>query len=94
MEDVYEKLYKRNTKRRFSFLYTELITEMLLEKYYGIFEKETKESILNEVVGLRYFTKKEIDNIFNNAIKLLEIKYNLQVIDLNPIKFEKLKDEK
>lgn len=85
-----DEVYKKDTRRSFKYLYTEIITEMLLSKYYCSYEDETKENILSEVIGLKYFTKKEIDIIFDNAIKLLEIKYNIQVINLVPIEFKNL----
>lgn len=87
-----DDIYKRDTKIKFIFLYTELITEILLSKYECGYNNETKESILNEIIGLKYFTKKEINIIFNKAIKLLEIKYNIQIINLNPIEFKNINE--
>lgn len=85
-----DKIYSNDLKRKYIFLYTELITEILLSNYEWVYENETKESILNEIIGLRYFNKEEIDLIFNNAIKLVEIKYNLQITSLNPIQYKNI----
>lgn len=85
-----DKIYSNDLKRKYIFLYTELITEILLSNYEQAYENETKESILNEIIGLRYFKKEEIDLIFNNAIKLVEIKYNLQITSLNPIQYKNI----
>lgn len=85
-----DKIYSNDLKRKYIFLYTELITEILLANYEWAYENETKESILNEIIGLRYFKKEEIDLIFNNAIKLVEIKYNLQITSLNPIQYKNI----
>lgn len=85
-----DKIYSNDLKRKYTYLYTELITEILLSNYEWAYENETKESILNEIIGLRYFNKEEIDLIFNNAIKLVEIKYNLQITSLNPIQYKNI----
>lgn len=85
-----DRIYSNDLKWKYIFLYTELITEILLANYEWAYENETKESILNEKIGLRYFKIEEIDLIFNNAIKLVEIKYNLQITSLNPIQYKNI----
>ena len=53
-----------------------------------MYENINRKDVLNELPSLRDFTKKKIDEIYENAIKLLHIKYNVEIIQDNPFVFK------
>ena len=53
-----------------------------------VFDNINKKDVLSELPSLRDFTKTKIDEIYENAVKLLHIKYNVEIIQDNPFVFK------
>ncbi|MDD6224393.1 MAG: hypothetical protein PUB18_05285 [bacterium] len=87
-EDIFKDIYKRQKNRKKEFLYTELLCEIIMLRYEFVYENINRKDVLNELPSLRDFTKTKIDEIYENAIKLLHIKYNVEIIQDNPFVFK------
>ena len=86
-----DELFLRDEKRTKKLYDTELLAKLLLlnfessnNKYLGI----TATDVFNSMHDVKY-SKSEIQEIKNNAIKLLKIKYNVDVIDFEELNFKK-----
>ena len=87
-KDPYITGYNNEKNRKMNFFYTDLLCEILKLRYEYGFKDLTKKDILIELPSLRNFTKSEIDIIYQNAFELLNIKYNVEVLQDNPFVFK------
>ena len=86
-----DELFLRDEKRTKKLYDTELLAKLLLlnfefsnNRYLGT----TATDIYNNMHDVKY-SKKEIQEIKNNSIRLLKIKYNVEVIDFEELNFKK-----
>lgn len=86
-----DELFLRDEKRTKKLYDTELLAKLLLlnfefsnNKYHGT----TATDVFNNMHNVKY-SKKDIQDIKNNAIKLLKIKYNIDVIKFEELDFTK-----
>lgn len=87
-KDIFEDVYKRQKNRKKEYLYTELLCEIIMLRYELVYDNINKKDVLSELPSLRDFTKTKIDEIYENAVKLLHIKYNVEIIQGNPFVFK------
>lgn len=87
-KDIFEDTYKRQKNRKKEYLYTELLCEIIMLRYEFVYENITKKDVLDELPSLNDFTKIKIEEIYENAIKLLNIKYSIEIIQDNPFVFK------
>ena len=87
-KDIFEDIYKRQKNSKKEYLYTELLCEIIMLRYEYVYENINRKDVLNELPSLRDFTKTKIEEIYENAIKLLHIKYNIEIIQDNPFVFK------
>lgn len=87
-EDIFKDIYKRQKNKKKEFLYTEFLCEIIMLRYEFVYEDINRKDVLNELPSLRDFTKTKINEIYENAIKLLRIKYNIEIIQDNPLVFK------
>ncbi len=87
-QDPYLIGYNREKNRKMIYFYVEMLCEILKLRYEYGFKDITDKDVLSELPSLRNFTKSEVDKIYTNAIELLRIKYNIEVIQDNPFVFK------
>lgn len=87
-----DELFSRDEKRIKKLYDTELLAKLLLlnfefsnNKYYNI----TASDIINNLHKVKY-SKNDLEQIKNNAIALLKIKYNIEVKNFETLEFEKI----
>lgn len=56
-------------------------------RYEFVYEGIYKKDVLDELTSLKDFIKTKIEVIYENATKLLNIKYNIEIIQDNPFIF-------
>ena len=88
-----DDIFARDEKRTRKLYDTELLTELLLlnyefsnYKYLGV----TGTNIFNNLHKKIKYSNEELEEIKNNAIALLKIKYNIKVKNFETLDFEKL----
>ena len=87
-----DELFLRDEKRTKKLYDTELLAKLLLlnfefsnNKYLGT----TATDVFNNMHNVEY-SKKDLEQIKNNAIALLDIKYNIKVKNFETLDFEKI----
>lgn len=87
-----DELFLRDEKRIKKLYDTELLARLLLLNYEFLNNKYhniTASNILNDLHKVKY-SKNELEQIKNNAIALLKIKYNIEVKNFETLEFEKV----
>lgn len=87
-----DELFSRDEKRIKKLYDTELLAKLLLLNYEfsnSKYHNVNATDILNNLHKVKY-SKKDLEQIKNNAIALLNIKYNIKVNDLESLNFEKI----
>lgn len=87
-----DELFSRDEKRIKKLYDTELFANLLLLNYQfsnSKYHNVNATDILNNLHKVKY-SKKDLEQIKNNAIALLEIKYNIKVKNFKTLDFEKL----
>lgn len=80
--------YNEIKNNKMIYFYVEMLCEILkLKCDFGI-KNITDKDVLRELPSLRNFNGKEVDKIYNNALDLLKIKYDIEVIEDNPFIFK------
>lgn len=87
-KESWDILYDRHKNRKIFAFYTELLCELLLLRFEFSFDNIMKKDILKELPSLREFTSKDVENIYQSAIKMLDLKYNVLVLQENPFVFK------
>lgn len=87
-QDPYLISYSKEKKKKMIFFYSEMLCEILKLRYEYSFKDITDKDVLSELPGLRNFTRTEVDKIYMKAIDLLNIKYDIEVIEDNPFAFK------
>lgn len=87
-KDPYLVGYNIQKNRKMIFFYSEMLCEILKLRYEYGFKDITDKDVLSELPGLRNFTKTEVDKIYMNAIDLLKVKHDIEVIQDNPFVFK------
>lgn len=91
-KDIWDKHYERDKERRINAIYSDVLCELLLLRYELVFENIYKKDILKEIPGIRELKPKQIEIIYEKAIKLLQLKYDVTVIQDSPFIFTDNKD--
>ena len=87
-----DELFSRDEKRIKKLYDTEILAKLLLLNYEfsnNKYHNVNATDILNNLHKVKY-SKKDLEQIKNNAIALLDIKYNIKVNDLESLNFEKI----
>lgn len=84
-----DKLFLRDEKRIKKLYDTELLAHLLLLNYQFSNYKLSASEIFKSLHKIRY-SKKDLEQIKNNAIALLDIKYNIRVNNLETLDFYNL----
>ena len=87
-----DELFSRDEKIIKKLYDTELLARLLLLNYEfsnNKYHNVNASDILNNLHKVKY-SKKDLEQIKNNAIALLKIKYNTEVKDFETLEFEKL----
>lgn len=87
-----DELFLRDEKRIKELYDTELLANLLLLNYQfsnNKYHNATASDVLTNLHKVKY-SKKDLEQIKNNAIALLEIKYNIKVKDFETLDFVKL----
>lgn len=87
-KDPYLIGYNKEKNRKMIFFYVEMLCEILKLRYEYGFKDITDKDVLSELPGLRNFTRTEVDKIYINAIELLNVKYDIEVVEDNPFVFK------
>ena len=87
-----DELFTRDEKRIKKLYDTELLARLLLLNYEfsnSKYHNVNATDILNNLHKVKY-SKKDLEQIKNNVIALLDIKYNIKVKNFETLDFEKL----
>lgn len=87
-----DELFSRDEKRIKKLYDTELLARLLLLNYEfsnNKYHNVKANNIMDNLHKVKY-SKKDLEQIKNNAIALLEIKYNVKVKNFETLDFEKL----
>ena len=87
-----DELFSRDEKRIKKFYDTELLANLLLLNYEfsnNKYHNVNASDIINNLHKVKY-SKNDLEQIKNNAIALLKIKYNIKVKNFETLDFEKL----
>lgn len=87
-----DELFSRDEKRIKKLYDTELLANLLLLNYQfsnNKYHNVNASDILNNLHKIKY-SKNDLEQIKNNAIALLDIKYNIKVKDYETLDFEKI----
>lgn len=87
-KDSYLICYNKEKNRKMNFFYVEMLCEILKLRYEYDFKDITDKDVLSELPELRNFTRTEVDKIYFNAIDLLKVKYDIEVVKDNPFVFK------
>lgn len=87
-KDSYLILYNKEKNRKMIFFYIDMLCEILKLRYEYGFKDITDKDVLSELPELRNFTRTEVDKIYINAIDLLKVKYDIEVVEDNPFVFK------
>ena len=87
-----DKLFLRDEKRIKKLYDTELLAHLLLLNYQFLNNKYHNISVSEIFKNLHRvkYSKKDLEQIKNNAIVLLDIKYNIRVNNLEKLDFESI----
>ncbi|WP_301082360.1 hypothetical protein [Thomasclavelia cocleata] len=85
----YDQAYNIHKQRKIKVHYVDLLCEILLLTYEFSFKDKTKKDVLNELPGIREFKSTEVNKIYNDSLKMLELKYQIKVLNDSPLKFKK-----
>lgn len=88
-KNVYNEVYNLHKQRKIRAFYVDLLCEFLLLTYEFSYENKTKKDILSELPSLREFKSIEVDKIYNDSLKILELRYKIKVLNDSPLKFKK-----
>lgn len=83
----YDKVYLLQKERKIRGFYVDLLCELLLLRYEYSYTDITRKDILSELPSLREFKSSEVDEIYNDSIKMLELKYGIKVLNDTTLKF-------
>ena len=86
-----DEVFLRDEKRTKKLYDTELLAKLLLLHFEFSHNKHlgsTDTDVFNNMHDVKY-SKSEIQEIKNNAIRLLKIKYNVEVNDFEELNFKK-----
>lgn len=83
-----EDLYFKEMHRFRAYLLVEALAYELLKKYEYDDSKETMDQLYGTARDEKHFTELEKNQIIEQAINLLKIKYSIKVINQNPLMFE------
>lgn len=88
-----DKSYYLSMKNKKRFIDTMLLMEMLYETYCysgDEYNNMNCNKLLREMIKIKSYTKRELDLIKQHAVRLLKIKYNISVNNIDSLKFSKL----
>ena len=86
-KDIFEKSYDIHKQRKFKFIYVDFLCEVILERFLIVDNNITKKQILSELPGIRELKTKEVQAIYDKALKLLRLKYDIEVLSDDPFTF-------
>lgn len=92
-----DKQYFLKMHEERKFVDTCLLTELLVQTYYysaNEYNNMNCDKLIDVMKKPEPYSKREIDLIKQNAIKLLAVKYNVKVDSIEPLKFRKENYEK
>ena len=90
--DLFDESYLKQVRRFRKFNQAEK-SAYELKKHYEYYNDSTEDinQIFNTTFDTETYSEKEKREIFNNTISLLEMKYNLKVISVDPLRIEKFR---
>ena len=90
--DLFDESYLRQVRRFRKFNQAEK-SAYELKKHYEYYNdaNEDVNQIFNTTFDVENYSEKEKREIFNTANLLLEMKYNLKVVSVDPLRIEKIK---
>ncbi len=88
-KNCYDELYNIHKERKIRAFYVDLLCEILLLRYEFSYKETTKKDVLSELPSLREFKSTEVEKIYNDSLKILELRYRIKVLDDSPLKFVK-----
>lgn len=86
---VNDEFYNSHKERKIREFYVDLLCEILLLRFEFSCKNVTKKDVLSELPSLREFKRKEVEKIYNDSLKMLDLKYNIKVLNDNPLEFYK-----
>lgn len=90
VKDPWDKYYNKLKERKINSIYSDVLCEFLLLRYELVYKDIYKRDILKELPGIRELKPRVVENIYNKAVKLLELKYNVRIVQEDPFVFEDL----
>lgn len=89
--DLFDESYLKQVRRFRKFNQAEK-SAYEFKKYYEYYNDglQTINQVFNTTFDIETYSEKEKQEILNNATSLLEMKYNLKVVSVDPLKIEKL----
>lgn len=86
-KDIFEKSYEIHKQRKFEFIYVDFLCEIMLERFLNVDENISKKQVLSELPGIRELKTEEVQTIYNKALNLLKLKYDIEVLSDDPFTF-------
>lgn len=87
-KDIFDDMYFRERARMEKYFYTQLLCEIIMLRFLNVYDNITKKDVLSELPCLRNFKVPDVESIYKNAITLLSLKHNVEVISDNPFVFK------
>lgn len=88
-KDPWDKYYNKAKELRINAIYADTLCELILLRYEYVYDKISKVDVLKELPGIRELKPIQVKTIYEKAIKLLELKYDVIVLQDNPFVFKK-----
>ena len=88
-KNPWDKYYNNAKELRINAIYADTLCELILLRYEYVYDNISKADVLKELPGIRELIPIQVKTIYEIAIKLFELKYDVIVLQDNPFVFKK-----